>query len=182
MMTKGNDKMSLTSVDIYNKEFKKKFSVWSYDDSEVDEFLDVVGTYYEQVIAENRKLKEDMKKIEEKMNDWKEFEKSINDTMSKADKIVTAKKEEAVKEADLIIKEAELKANRIVSDAQLKSDQIISDAQNKVEEKYKQYQELVEHKKLFEIRFKTLLKTNLEMLEDDEVELKRVKEELDIEE
>ena len=44
--------MKLTPLDIYNKEFKKKFSVRGYDGQEVDEFLDHVAASNKKALKE----------------------------------------------------------------------------------------------------------------------------------
>ncbi len=164
--------MSLTPEDIYNKEFKRKFSLRAYDSKEIDEFLDVVATYYEETLAENKRLKEEVDRMKDKLNNWENLESSLNETISKADQIVNEKKEEATKEASLIIKKAQLEA-----------EEIINDAQKKVDEEYKLYQELLEHERLFKIRFKTLLKSHLEMLQGNtEMDLTEAKEDLTYEE
>ncbi|RAL25904.1 DivIVA domain-containing protein [Thermoflavimicrobium daqui] len=52
----------LTPMDIYNKEFKN--AIRGYDVNEVNEFLDVVISNYEDVLEENKRLKEQLKKLE----------------------------------------------------------------------------------------------------------------------
>lgn len=50
----------LTPMDIFNKDFKQ--SIRGYDVQEVNEFLDLVIRDFEDLIEENRQLKEQLKK------------------------------------------------------------------------------------------------------------------------
>ncbi|SFJ07792.1 DivIVA domain-containing protein [Thermoflavimicrobium dichotomicum] len=52
----------LTPMDIYNKEFKH--AIRGYDVNEVNEFLDLIISNYEEVLEENKRLKEQVKKLE----------------------------------------------------------------------------------------------------------------------
>ena len=160
--------MSLTPKDIYNKEFDKGVSLWAYDEDEVDEFLDLVATYYEELLEENRELENKVKELEKELEDCRakqsSLQESVENTLNTAEKAVEEKKAQAEKEADLIIKKAEMKA-----------DKIIKEAEAKAEEEYQDYQELVQAKRLFKTKFKTLLKAYLDLLEDEEVDLDIIK-------
>ena len=163
--------MSLTPKDIYDKEFDKSFSVWSYDQEEVDEFLNLVATYYEELLEENNRLESRVKKLEEDLEEAREkqakLENSVKDTLDTAEKAVEDKKKQAQKEADLIIEEAEMKA-----------DKIINEAEKKAEREYQEYQDLVKAKRLFKVKFKTLLQGYLDLLEDEEVNLEIIKDKM----
>lgn len=50
----------LTPMDIFNKDFKQ--SIRGYDVQEVNEFLDIVIRDFEELIEENKQLKEQLKK------------------------------------------------------------------------------------------------------------------------
>ncbi|WP_408955968.1 DivIVA domain-containing protein [Natroniella sp. ANB-PHB2] len=161
--------MSLTPSDIYNKEFDKTFSIFSYDQQEVDDFLDLIAAYYEEVLNENSNLKLKIEKLEAEIEEYKEKDKKLHQTIDQAQQTMETQKAEAEKKASLILEEAKLKAEKIKEEARLKA-----------EEKYQQYRELIEHEKLFKIKFKTLLKSHLEML-DQQAGLEQIKEELDFE-
>jgi DivIVA domain-containing protein len=52
----------LTPMDIYNKEFKQ--TIRGYDVNEVNEFLDLIISNYEDILDENKLLKEKLKRLE----------------------------------------------------------------------------------------------------------------------
>ena len=59
----GIDNMKrLTPMDIYNKDFKHSFR--GYDIDEVNEFLDLVIKNFEELIEENERLKEQLRKVQ----------------------------------------------------------------------------------------------------------------------
>ncbi|MCK8817710.1 DivIVA domain-containing protein [Natroniella sulfidigena] len=161
--------MSLTPADIYNKEFDKTFSIFSYDQQEVDDFLDLVAAYYEEVLNEKNSLKLKVKKLETEIEEYQEKDKKLHETIDKAQQTIENRKTEAEKEADLILEEARLEAKKIKEEAK-----------SKAEKKYQQYRELIEQERLFKIKFKTLLKSHLEML-DQQAGLEQIKEEIDFE-
>ncbi|GAB6137506.1 DivIVA domain-containing protein [Halanaerobaculum tunisiense] len=164
--------MTLTPEDIYNKEFSKSFSLWSYDDQEIVDFLDLVGTYYEEIIEENKQLEAEVERLEAKLEDCKqqqmEFQASLQETLDTAKETASSKEQEAERKADLIIQEAKGKA-----------DQIIAEAQDKAREEYRRYQELVESKRRFKVQFKSQLKSYLELLEDKETNIELLKEDIE---
>lgn len=52
----------LTPMDIFNKDFK--YAIRGYDIDEVNEFLDLVIKNYEDLIEENERLKEQLRKAQ----------------------------------------------------------------------------------------------------------------------
>lgn len=182
--------MTLTPEDIYSKDFKKKISLWSYKDAEVNDFLDLVANYYEETLIENSNLKKRIKDLEEKVEHYEGLDHALEETLYKAQERADSRQEDAKKEAGLIIKEAEIEADKLLEKAQLekerilqkanlKAEEIVQEARSKTEDKYRQYQELVEGERLFKIRFKTLLKTQLQSLEENGSNLESFKEEME---
>ncbi|MFO7819568.1 MAG: DivIVA domain-containing protein [Halanaerobacter sp.] len=118
--------MDLTPEEIAEKEFDKRFALWSYDDQEVEEFLELVSIVYEEALVENKKLKE---KMEDLKSTLEEEEQKIEDEKQEAAHI----KEEAQKEAEKIVKEAQEEAQRIKDEAELKAERIINQSKKRVE-------------------------------------------------
>jgi len=149
--------MDLTPLDIYNKEFKKSFKVFSYDMVEVDTFLDRVAKSFENLYNENRDLKEEVETLKEDIEKYKEMEDNLRESMFMAQKTAEEIKSNSEKEAELILKEAEQKA-----------EEIISSAREEIKDKERKLEEIQKHEELFRIRFKTLLETHLKMLKSDD--------------
>jgi len=146
----------LNPLDIYNKEFRRGFSVWSYKKEDVDDFLEQVGRDYEEVFNEVNLLKEENEELQKQLDKCKANEKILKQDLERAEE----EKEKVEKESDLIVKEAKIKAK-----------EIIEDAQGQIQDYYSRYQKLKELEELFRVRFRTLLETHLEYLEKHEAQV-----------
>jgi len=109
--------MKITSLDIQQQQFKGKM-FGGLDQEDVDAFLQNVAAEMENLIRENNELKEQQSRHNREMFDIAEKEKELREVMLAAQRITEDMKNNARKEADLIITEAELKAERVVADAE----------------------------------------------------------------
>lgn len=106
--------MKLTPLDIRHKEFKR--AMRGYADVEVDEFLDEVADEYERVFKENIDLSERLESVQEKVAQYKRIEETLQKTLVSAQASAEELKQNATKESQLILRDAELKARQIVND------------------------------------------------------------------
>jgi len=107
--------MKLTPLDIRHKEFKR--GMRGYTDVEVDEFLDEVADEYERLFKENIDSKERVEALEEKVSGYRRLEETLQKTLVTAQGSAEELKQNAAKEAQLILHEAELKARQMVNEA-----------------------------------------------------------------
>ncbi|WLR52266.1 DivIVA domain-containing protein [Bacillus tianshenii] len=147
--------MSLTPLDIHNKEFNRGFR--GYDEDEVNEFLDQVIKDFELVIREKKELEERVTELEEKLGHFSTIEETLNKSILVAQETAEDVKRSANKEAKLIIKEAEKNADRIINESLIKSRKIALEID-----------ELKKQSKVFRNRFRMLVKAQLEMLDNDD--------------
>jgi cell division initiation protein len=110
--------MRITPLDIQQKQFPVKFR--GFDEEEVDSFLELVREEMEELLRENSSLREEVKKNEKQLKEYKNIETTIRDTLIATQQMVEDYKNNAQKTADLIKKEAELKAETILKEAQEK--------------------------------------------------------------
>lgn len=110
--------MRITPLDIQQKQFPVKFR--GFDEEEVDSFLELVREEMEELLRENASLREEVKKNEKQLKDYKNIETTIRDTLIATQQMVEDYKNNAQKNADLLRKEAELKADTILKEAQEK--------------------------------------------------------------
>lgn len=120
--------MKITPIDISSHHFAKKMR--GYDDEEVRSFLNLVSSEFERIVIENNALKEELAQIRTAVADYKERERILKDTLLTAQKLVEDIKEEARKEADLILKEADLRGTQLLEQAARKASQIEGVIQN----------------------------------------------------
>ncbi|WP_461204331.1 DivIVA domain-containing protein [Clostridium sp. DL1XJH146] len=107
--------MKITVMDIENKEFKKAFRGYEQDD--VDEFLEDVAEDYEALYKDNSSLKERLAMLEEKLENYKQIEATINNTLLMAQNTADQVKNNTREEANIILKKANDTAQRIIDDA-----------------------------------------------------------------
>ncbi len=107
--------MKLTPLDIRHKEFKR--GMRGYADVEVDEFLDEVADEYERLFKENIDLQDRVEALEEKVAGYKRIEETLQKTLVNAQASAEEQKQNANKQAQLILQDAELKSRQLVNEA-----------------------------------------------------------------
>ncbi len=145
----------LTPLDIHNKEFKRSFR--GYNEEEVDEFLDRVIKDYEQLYRENIELKENLDRLNSKLEHFQHMENTLHNTLVIAQETAEEVKLNAKKETELLIKEAEIRAQKIVDEAVIKVRRMTTE-----------YEELQKQAHVYRTRMRTLIQAQLEMLGETE--------------
>ena len=143
--------MALTPLDIHNKEFRKGFR--GYIEDEVDEFLDEVVKEFESMLKENVRLKDEIERMTGQVENYRQLEQTLHNTLIVAQTTAEEVKAAAKKEADLIIREAEINAGKIVEEAYEKVRQIVSENE-----------EMRRQGQIMKTRLRTLLQAQLELL------------------
>ncbi|MEB3100614.1 DivIVA domain-containing protein [Ferviditalea candida] len=146
--------MPLTPLDIHNKEFGRRMR--GYDEDEVNEFLDQIIKDYEALIRENKEMQNEMSILKEKIEHFSIMEETLSKTIIVAQEAADEVKNNAKKEAQLIVKEAEKNADRIINESLSKSRKIALEME-----------ELKKQASIYRTRFRALLEAQLEMLKDE---------------
>jgi cell division initiation protein len=107
--------MKLTPLDIRHKEFKR--GMRGYADVEVDEFLDQIADEYERLFKENIDLQERVEALEDKVAGYRRIEETLQKTLVNAQANAEEQKQNANKQAQLVLQDAELKARQLVNEA-----------------------------------------------------------------
>ncbi|MDU5111546.1 MAG: DivIVA domain-containing protein [Clostridium sp.] len=125
--------MKLTPMDISNKEFKKGFR--GYDSEEVDEFINEIIDNYEELYKENSRLKENLSRVNEKLEHYVKIENTIQNTLLLAQNAAEQARETSQKEAEMILSKANESAQKVLDKAH--SDVIlINDEYEKVKQEF----------------------------------------------
>ncbi len=111
--------MKITPLDIENHTFGKKMR--GFDPQEVQSFLHLVSEEYEKLFAENLKLQEDLGAMEKLLEEHRGRETTLRETLVTAQKVAGDVKEQAKREAELLLKGAELQADQLVQGAQTRA-------------------------------------------------------------
>lgn len=99
--------MKVTPLDIQQKRFHVAFR--GYERTEVEAFLDVVREEMEGLVREVTELREFHQTYDERMRDYRDREDTLKSTMITTHKLVEDLRENARKEAALMVKDAEIK-------------------------------------------------------------------------
>lgn len=146
--------MPLTPLDIHNKEFSRRLR--GYDEDEVNEFLDEIIKDYEALIRENKELQNKIAELEEKLSHFSNIEETLSKAIIVAQDAADELKNNAKKEAQLIIREAEKNADRIINESLAKSRRVAMEME-----------ELKKQATIYRTRFRSLLEAQIEMLKDE---------------
>jgi cell division initiation protein len=109
--------MRITPLEVKRQQFKK--AMRGYDTVEVEAFLEMVSNELEDMIRENREQKDKIIEQETQLADYKNIEKTLQQTLMQAQETSGKSIENSKREAEIIIKEAEVKASQIVEKARL---------------------------------------------------------------
>ncbi len=107
--------MKLTPLDIKKQEFKKVMR--GYDPVEVDTFMDMMADEFEEVLKQQKDTRDRSIELDTQLKDYKQIEKTLQQTLLQAQEVTGRTYESARKEAEVIVKEAEGRAARIVEQA-----------------------------------------------------------------
>lgn len=107
--------MKLTPMDISNKEFKKGFR--GYNSEEVDEFINEIIDNYEELYKENSRLKENLSRVNEKLEHYVKIENTIQNTLLLAQNAAEQARETSQKEAEMILSKANESAQKVLDKA-----------------------------------------------------------------
>lgn len=121
----------ITPMDIHNKTFSR--GIRGYSQEEVDAFLEELSGDYERIYREHREMEEEMDTIRTKLRNYEKMEATMSSTLVMAQETAENVKKNALKEAELAVREARNSAHKILEEAEqakakLKSDLLKAEA------------------------------------------------------
>ncbi|MFQ5510387.1 MAG: DivIVA domain-containing protein [Candidatus Krumholzibacteriia bacterium] len=120
--------MRLTPLDIRKQEFKK--GMRGLDSDEVYAFLSTIADEYEAVLNDNKALRERVLELDDKVQEYRNMEKTLRDTLLTAERVTVESKDNARREANLIRKEAELEAEKGVRHIKMTAERLRQEIQS----------------------------------------------------
>ena len=106
--------MRITPLDVRKQEFRKVMR--GLDADEVYAFLSTVADEYEAALNDNKALRERLLELDDKVQEYRTIERTLRDTLLTAERVTVESKDNARREASLIVKEAQLQAERSLRD------------------------------------------------------------------
>ncbi len=157
--------MRITPLDIQQKQFTSKFR--GFDIEEVDLFLEHVREEMEELLRENANLREEVKRYEKQLKEYKSIDGTLKDTLIATQKMVEDYQINARKEAELTLKEAELRA-----------EEMFIQAQEKVVKIHEDITDLKGVRGHFKEELKRLIESHMSMLEFDKTREEEIPDEV----
>ena len=117
--------MKITALDITHRRFAK--ALRGYDAEEVHGFLAEVAEAVEELARENQQLRDEVASRDEELTELRSRERVLQETLITAQRACEDLRDNARKEAELMVAEAELQAERIVQGAHGRFQRIVDD-------------------------------------------------------
>ena len=108
--------MRITPMDIRQQQFTVRM-FRGFDVQEVDTFLEDLAGDYEAMLKENTLLKEHLQAAEERTRGLEQRERMLQETLVTTQRMVEEMKDNARREAQLVIKEAEMQGEKTIEAA-----------------------------------------------------------------
>ncbi|GAB3850923.1 hypothetical protein GCM10028822_16930 [Hymenobacter terrigena] len=123
--------MKLTALDIRQKTFEKSFR--GVDKDEVQAFLTTISQQWERLGDENRELRLKLEHAQHDVQKMREVESSLYRTLKTAEDTGNNITEQAQRDADLRIREAQFQAESILSEARQRAREVVDGAYQQAE-------------------------------------------------
>ncbi len=143
--------MNITPLDIQQKQFHLGFR--GYERVEVDNFLDLVREEMEALLREVTELREFRQSYDARMKELREQEETVKNTMILTQRLAEDLKENARREAALIVKDAEVRGRETTEGAQKERAKLEAELQ---ELRWRKYHFLQDVKKVVQMHLEML--------------------------
>ena len=147
--------MKITPIDIAHRSFQKK--MMGLDSEEVMDFLQQIAAQMEALIQERNTLKEAIREKELSLMEYRERDQVLKETIATASQM-----------ADRLRQDADREAKLIITDAQQKAEIITRDSRDSLKKMYQEVTDLKRVRMQFEANLKALAQAHLSLLEQGE--------------
>jgi cell division initiation protein len=144
--------VKITPLDIRKQEFRR--SLRGVDPEEVRVFLSLVADEYERLLHEAARLRDDSAELRSRIDEFQKIEKTLQNTLVTAERVTADSRDNARREAELIVREAESRAERILEDARRRLSRMNDDIL-----------ELRDRKEAYLQRFRSLVQMQTDLLD-----------------
>jgi cell division initiation protein len=120
--------MNITPIDIQQKQFHVTFR--GFEQKEVEAFLDQVREEMEALMREVAELREFRQVYDDRMSEVHQKEETVKNTMVMTQKLMEDQKDNARREAALVIKDAEIRSQQIIGSVHEQKMKLEADIQN----------------------------------------------------
>ena len=112
---RGTPTLRITPLDVRNHVFPRSWS--GYDRDEVDSFLRIVSGDYEATLRELQLVREEVGRLEQRVQELLANETLLKETLTTAQHLSEDLKQTAMKEAEMLVSEAEIQGEKVLDAA-----------------------------------------------------------------
>jgi DivIVA domain-containing protein len=111
-----DESFRLTPLDVRRYEFGRVLR--GYDPVRVDQFREQVADELERLTRANQELETKARALHDQLKSFRDRDKALNEALVSAQQLRSEMKDQAEREAQLLLREAQGQADRLVGDAQ----------------------------------------------------------------
>jgi DivIVA domain-containing protein len=149
----------LTPVDVRRYEFGTQMR--GYEKARVDQFREQVADELERLARSNQDLEAKARGFHEQLRAFRERDKALNEALISAQQMRQDTKEQAEREAGLIVREAQADAERVAREARVEADRMIEAAKVEVRKLERQADALERLRKSYLVQMRKMAETQL---------------------
>lgn len=143
--------MQLSPMDIRRHTFTKSFQ--GFDRDEVTHFVEMVAGTTEALASERDALSAQVSELKGSLEKYEKIERTLQEMLLQSQKTVEEARTNAERESMIIVREAEIRASEIKKSAE-----------RDLDEMKRSITILRDQKKIYLVKFRTLIKSQIEML------------------
>jgi cell division initiation protein len=114
--------LTVTPLDLRQPKFRS--TMRGFDRAEVSAFLIEAADGYEQSLRENERLRQDLVRLETSLQQHRDLEGTLKDTLTTAQKVADDMRENATREAARIVRQAQDQAALVLQKAQARHEDV----------------------------------------------------------
>ena len=160
--------MVLNSLDIQNKLFGRQWR--GYNHQEVDEFLQIVISDYDEMTQKIRSYERDLSVAKERLKDFDTMRDSLNKSLIVATETADNMKIKAEKESESIVAEAGKRANQILESCEREARRVLTESYDEALKLVHESDELKRNVRVYHQRISLLIQDQLNNIKSQEWE------------
>ncbi len=155
----------ITPLDIENKRFSKQM-VNGYNVEDVDDFLDELVEDYGKNYKELAESKNVIEKLTKDLEQYRNIESTLNNTLLMAQKTADEVKEVAKQQAEQILSDAKLQAEEILKQAKGNSEDKLREIEQQIVMKERRMEEVKKQFDVYKAKMESLLISQEELIKE----------------
>lgn len=132
--------MKLTPIDIQQHQFAKVFR--GVDRREVSDFLALVADQLAEATRDSNELRTEVKRLSRELEEHRDREETLKQAMVTAQRAIDEIREQATKEAQLVVTESEMRAEKILHNANCRVTRLVDEVNDLRRQRIRAVEEL----------------------------------------